>query len=216
MLNFGSRARGRIAAAAMTIGAMAVVGTGGATRAEAGDAWNSTFRLSAGFDAKYDSAMSGAMSSSAMSAAKPYYPQKKTYSASTKRKKKSSGGVKVAALTSGDHHLQPKKPQITGGGGVKWVASSGCLAASLKSVIYQGAASFGPVTVNSTCRSKGRNAAVGGARRSKHLSGEAADFRVRGNIGAVHAFLRSSGSVGGLKHYGGGLFHIDNGQRRSW
>jgi hypothetical protein len=28
--------------------------------------------------------------------------------------------------------------------------------------------------------------------------------------------LRSNGSVGGLKHYGGGLFHIDNGARRSW
>jgi hypothetical protein len=30
------------------------------------------------------------------------------------------------------------------------------------------------------------------------------------------AYLRSSGMVGGLKHYGGGLFHIDTGARRSW
>jgi hypothetical protein len=30
------------------------------------------------------------------------------------------------------------------------------------------------------------------------------------------AFLRSHGSVGGLKHYGGGLFHIDSGPRRGW
>ena len=58
--------------------------------------------------------------------------------------------------------------------------------------------------------------AVGGARKSKHLSGDAVDFRVHGNVRAVYAYLRSSGSVGGLKHYGGGLFHIDNGERRSW
>jgi len=46
------------------------------------------------------------------------------------------------------------------------------------------------------------------------LTGEAADFRVHGNAGAAYAYLQSA--VGGLKHYGGGLFHIDNGPRRSF
>lgn len=146
--------------------------------------------------------------------AKPYYPQKKTYSSSGKRKSP-AGGVRVAALGPSYYDPKPSKPSITGGS-VRWVASSGCLDGSLAAVIYQVAANFGPVTVSSTCRSRSRNAAVGGARRSKHLSGDAADFRVHGNVSATYAFLRSSGSVGGLKHYGGGLFHIDNGPRRSW
>jgi uncharacterized protein YcbK (DUF882 family) len=83
-------------------------------------------------------------------------------------------------------------------------------------VIYQVANSFGPVTVNSTCRSRRHNARVGGAHRSHHLNGNAVDFRVRGNNRAVLSFLRSHGSVGGLKLYRGGFFHIDTGSRRSW
>lgn len=147
---------------------------------------------------------------------KPYYPQKKTYtSGTTSAKKRPSAGVKVAALGPSTYDYKPSKPSITGGS-VKWVASAGCLDGSLKSVIYQVASSFGPVTVSSTCRSRSRNARVGGAPRSKHLSGDAADFRVHANVSATYAFLKSSGSVGGLKHYGGGLFHIDNGARRSW
>jgi hypothetical protein len=102
------------------------------------------------------------------------------------------------------------------GGGVRWVASAGCLSGSLKSVVHQVASKYGPVTVSSTCRSAARNRAVGGASKSKHLSGQAVDFRVHGNVSAVYAYLKSSGSVGGLKHYGGGLFHIDTGPRRSW
>ncbi len=101
-------------------------------------------------------------------------------------------------------------------GGVRWSASQGCLNASLRGVIYQVASKFGSVRVNSTCRSSARNRRAGGARRSHHLSGNAVDFRVSGNVRAVSAYLRSHGSVGGIKHYGGGRFHIDTGQRRSW
>lgn len=122
-------------------------------------------------------------------------------------------GVRTASLGSSD---APRRAPVTGGGSVNWVASSGCLDGSLKSVIYSMASRFGSVTVSSTCRSQSRNRAVGGAPRSKHLTGDAADFRVHGNVSAAYAALRSSGSVGGLKHYGGGLFHIDNGDRRSW
>jgi uncharacterized protein YcbK (DUF882 family) len=70
------------------------------------------------------------------------------------------------------------------------------------------------VTVNSTCRSTARNRAVGGAGHSYHLTGNAADIRIRGNIRAAAVYLR--GAAGGFKHYGGGLFHIDTGPHRSW
>ena len=102
-----------------------------------------------------------------------------------------------------------------GGGGVRWVASSGCLNGALQSAIAE-ASQYGRVTVSSTCRSHAHNARVGGAPRSKHLTGDAADFRVSGNTSAVYAALRSNGSLGGVKHYGGGLFHIDTGPKRSW
>ncbi len=129
-------------------------------------------------------------------------------------KKKKSEGVRVASL--GNSYVPTPKPEknISGGGGIKWLASSGCLDGGLRSILAQVASRFGSVTVNSTCRSREHNRRVGGASQSKHLSGDAADFRVHGNISAVAAFLRSQG--GGYKHYGGGLFHIDNGPNRTW
>ena len=87
---------------------------------------------------------------------------------------------------------------------------------TLRTIIGSLASNFGPVTVNSTCRSKSHNARVGGAPRSMHLGGDAVDFRIHSNVSAAYASLRSNGSVGGLKHYGGGLFHVDTGDRRSW
>jgi peptidase M15-like protein len=123
-----------------------------------------------------------------------------------------SRGKRVASLGR-DLELTPPPRSVTGG--VRWSASAGCLNGQLQAVIVQ-IASFGAVTVNSTCRSRRHNARVGGAHRSHHLTGSAVDFRVRGNVSAAYAYLRSSGSVGGVKHYGGGLFHIDTGPRRSW
>lgn len=122
-------------------------------------------------------------------------------------------GRQVASLGR-DVDLTPPTRSVTGG--VRWSASSACLSGQLQAVIAQVAANFGAVTVNSTCRSRRHNARVGGAHRSHHLTGSAVDFRVRGNVYAAYAYLRSSGSVGGVKHYGGGLFHIDTGPRRSW
>jgi hypothetical protein len=109
-------------------------------------------------------------------------------------------------------------PSIAPGasGNIKWVANSSCLNTRLQGVLATVAATFGPVQVNSTCRSRRHNAAVGGATRSQHLTGDAADFRVKGKYGNVTAFLRKNATVGGLKHYGGGLFHIDTGPRRTW
>ncbi|MGE0699598.1 MAG: D-Ala-D-Ala carboxypeptidase family metallohydrolase [Hyphomicrobiaceae bacterium] len=128
--------------------------------------------------------------------------------------KAKSRNVRVASL--GDSYAPAAKPQrsVSGGGGVRWAADSGCLNGTLRGVIAQVASQFGSVTVNSTCRSRGHNARVGGAPRSMHLSGDAADLRVHGNWGAAASFMR--GIVGGFKHYGGGLFHIDTGTRRSW
>jgi len=133
---------------------------------------------------------------------------------SQRRAGTSTKGVQVASLGSFAPDPTPQ-PSLTGGGSVRWVASASCLTDSLRSVIA-GVASFGSVTVSSTCRSHSHNRRVGGARRSHHLTGSAADFRIRGNIRAAFAYLRSNGVVGGLKHYGGGLFYIDTGPRRSW
>ena len=39
---------------------------------------------------------------------------------------------------------------------------------------------------------------------------------VPGDYRAILAFLKAKKEVGGLKHYGGGAFHIDTGPRRTW
>ncbi len=143
----------------------------------------------------------------------------KAYGASyAKPKKQASAGKKkrYAALDTGAMIDTAPAKSVTGGGGIRWVASAGCLNGTLRSVVAQVAASYGHVTVNSTCRGKSHNRKVGGAPKSHHLTGDAVDFRVRGNVRAVYAYLRSHGSIGGVKHYGGGLFHIDTGPRRSW
>lgn len=123
--------------------------------------------------------------------------------------------VRVASLNAkAAAEVQPRAS--LSGGSVNWTADAGCLNGTLRGIVRSIAANFGPVTVNSTCRSRSHNAAVGGAPKSMHLQGEAVDFRVHGNVSAVYASLRNNGSIGGLKHYGGGLFHVDTGPRRSW
>ena len=106
-------------------------------------------------------------------------------------------------------------PRPSLSGGITWQASAGCVPGQLQGVLSGVVSSFGSIRVTSTCRSVAQNRAAGGASRSYHLSGEAVDFRVLGgSTGAVYAYLASNSSVGGLKHYGGGLFHIDTGPRR--
>jgi uncharacterized protein YcbK (DUF882 family) len=123
--------------------------------------------------------------------------------------------VKVAAVSNRSSDADRPRRSLSGGS-VNWLRSASCLDSDLRGVIYAVAAKFGPVTVNSTCRDKAHNRRVGGASKSYHLTGDAADFRVSANSGSIMAYLRGNGDVGGLKHYGGGLFHIDNGPRRSW
>ncbi len=134
------------------------------------------------------------------------------------KKPAGTAGVKVASLQPASAPAKSKpriKQSVTGGSArVQWVASSRCLAGRLKAAIHYVARNFGRVRVNSTCRSRSRNRRVGGARRSWHLGGRAADIRVFGNVRAAARYLRRI--AGGYKHYGGGLFHIDTGPRRNW
>ena len=99
---------------------------------------------------------------------------------------------------------------------IRWIASPDCLAKPLRAVLAEVASNFGPLRVNSTCRSKRHNAKVGGAKRSYHLTGNAVDFRISGAVQPVLDFLTGKRMVGGLKHYGFGVFHIDTGPRRTW
>jgi len=121
-------------------------------------------------------------------------------------------GRQVASLGGGDFSAPKPSRSLSGGGNINWAANSSCLNGTLRGVVASVAANYGSVTVNSTCRSPGHNARVGGAPKSYHLSGDAVDFRVHGNIGAAASYLASLG--GGYKHYGGGLFHVDTGPRR--
>ncbi len=95
-------------------------------------------------------------------------------------------------------------------------APTSCVPGNLREVVASVAAKFGPVSVESTHRSRGRNWRAGGARQSLHLSCRAIDFRVRTRVRGVMAYLRSHPQVGGLKIYRNGIIHIDNGERRSW
>ena len=141
----------------------------------------------------------------------------------TKAKAKLNRPIRVASLgnsfkirsTSTKSKPAARPKSLTGNSrGVTWVARAGCLNGRLKSAIYHVARAFGRVRVNSTCRSRRHNRRVGGARRSHHLTGNAADIRIWGNVRAAARYLR--GIAGGYKHYGGGLFHIDTGPRRRW
>lgn len=95
-------------------------------------------------------------------------------------------------------------------------APTNCLPGDLRDVVADVASKFGPVSIESTHRSKSRNWRAGGARQSLHLSCRAMDFRVRTRVRGVMAYLRARPEVGGLKIYRNGIIHIDNGQRRSW
>jgi len=126
--------------------------------------------------------------------------------------------VRLASLGPAPRAPSPaeRQPLSAAGGSIRWIASPRCLTGSLRSVLAQVASNFGPLTVNSTCRSLRHNRRVGGAPRSYHLTGNAVDFRVSGSYGRVLAFLSRLRGVGGLKHYGRGVFHIDTGPRRTW
>lgn len=122
---------------------------------------------------------------------------------------------RTAPLPPDDKSDPANLPSLSGES-IRWLASPDCLAKPLRAVLAEVAANFGPLRVNSTCRSKRHNARVGGAKRSYHLTGSAVDFRISGAVQPVLDFLTGKRTVGGLKHYGFGVFHIDTGPRRTW
>jgi hypothetical protein len=124
--------------------------------------------------------------------------------------------LRLASLGPALPEVETAPSALEPGWRIHWRASADCLASPLRGVLDRVAAEFGPLTVNSTCRSRRHNARVGGAPRSYHLTGNAVDFRVRGQFGEVLAFLRGMRRVGGVTHYGSGVFHIDTGPRRTW
>jgi Peptidase M15 len=99
---------------------------------------------------------------------------------------------------------------------VEYRAPSKCIPGSLRSVLARVSAKFGPITVNSTYRSPGKNRKVGGRGKSMHLSCRAVDFRVHGSTRGLVGFLLAQSSVGGYNRYPSGFYHIDNGPRRTW
>lgn len=133
--------------------------------------------------------------------------------------KRSTPLERYAALgkpeTSGNRSLSGSRldRRISTGG-----ATVSCLPSSIRRVLNEVVANFGPIRINSAGRSHARNAAVGGARRSMHLECRAVDFAYSGGRrGALIKFLRNHDSVGGLGNYGhGGHIHIDDGPHRSW
>jgi Peptidase M15 len=127
-------------------------------------------------------------------------------------------GPMVASLGREFVALPPSAAPSLTGDRIKWMplASVDCLALPLRGVLTELTSAFGPMTVRWTCRDKKLNARVGGAKRSYHLTGNAVDFNMTDNYRAILSFLKAKKEVGGLKHYGGGAFHIDTGPRRTW
>ena len=99
---------------------------------------------------------------------------------------------------------------------IKWNAPAKCVPQSLKKVVEAVAVKFGPVTVNSTARSKSKNRKAGGKSKSFHLHCRAVDFRVHGSTKGLLKWLASQKAVGGYKRYKAGFYHIDNGPDRTW
>ena len=91
-----------------------------------------------------------------------------------------------------------------------------CLPAPVRRALNEVALRFGPIIVRSTHRGNGMFVRTDAWRGSYHRDCRAADFRVSGNPSAILAFLRARHDLGGVKRYRNGLFHIDNGPRRSW
>jgi uncharacterized protein YcbK (DUF882 family) len=99
---------------------------------------------------------------------------------------------------------------------VNYRAPIKCVPAGLRAVLSKVSARYGPITVNSTYRSPGKNRKVGGRGKSMHLSCRAIDFRVHGSTRGLMNFLQAQKAVGGFNRYPSGFYHIDNGPRRTW
>jgi uncharacterized protein YcbK (DUF882 family) len=74
---------------------------------------------------------------------------------------------------------------------------------------------FGPITINSAYRTEAHNKAIGGAVKSLHMSGLAADIVAQGvNPSEVAKFAVELG-MGGVRVYPT-FTHVDVGAKRAW
>jgi hypothetical protein len=95
-------------------------------------------------------------------------------------------------------------------------APTECLPASFQTVLRDLDAKFGPMTLVSTTELHTDNHSPGSVRHKLHSACKAVDFKVKGDVRVVTAYLRSRPEVAGITAFGNnGVIHIDsNDQRR--
>ena len=73
-----------------------------------------------------------------------------------------------------------------------------------------------PITVTSGYRCPAHNTAIGGAKQSRHMQGQAADLVVAGMTPAQVAAAADKVGLGGIGIYKSGFCHVDIGPKRRW
>lgn len=73
-----------------------------------------------------------------------------------------------------------------------------------------------PITVTSGYRCPAHNKAIGGAKQSRHMQGQAADLVVPGLTPAQVAAAADQVGLGGIGVYKSGFTHVDIGPKRRW
>ena len=90
-----------------------------------------------------------------------------------------------------------------------------CLPSDLLNVLQDIEARFGPVTLVSTTHLHTDNHSRGSARHKLHAECKAVDFKVKGDVRAVTAYLRSRPEVAGINSFrNNGVIHIDHNEHR--
>ena len=89
-----------------------------------------------------------------------------------------------------------------------------CLPNSLKRMLNEVSARFGPLTIVSTTHLQTDNHVSGSDREKLHTACKAVDFRIEGPAtDEVLRYLRGRREIAGLTSYRRGLIHIDANER---